>query len=97
MRALFKSMLAMRNANPALRHGDIADAKSSDASVLAFLRRSPEQQILVLISFAEEQKHVSVADVIAGRGGKDLETGANVNLASGLDIGPWSWRIIELK
>ncbi|HKP54919.1 MAG TPA: alpha-amylase family glycosyl hydrolase [Chloroflexia bacterium] len=97
MRELFKQGLATRNANPALRHGDIADVQSSEASVLAFVRRSPEQQVLVLISFAEERKHVSLGGEIEKRVGKELSSGEEVNLANGVDVDAWSWRIIELK
>lgn len=97
MRELFKEGLALRNANPALRRGDIADAESSDSRVLAFLRRSPEQSVLVLISFADEQKHVTFAGDVGKRAGKDLKSGEEVNLASGIDVGAWSWRIIELR
>jgi glycosidase len=97
LRDLFKKLLVLRNVNPALRHGDIADANSSEPSVLAFVRSSPEQKVLVLISFDKQAHHVTVDPSISNRSGTDLENGRSVNLSVGLDMPPWSWRIIELK
>ena len=97
LKSLFKSILGVRNANPALRHGDIADANSSNSNVLAFLRRSPEQQVLVLINFSPNTNQVTVDPQIAARKGKDLESGKDVDLSSGAQLAGWSWRIIELK
>jgi glycosidase len=92
----FKKLLTIRNANAALRHGDIADAQSSEKSVLAFTRNGPEGSVLVLINFDKQPHHATVAPQIAGRQGLDLETNQPVSL-SGFDLEPWSWRIIELK
>jgi len=97
LRDVFKRVLSIRNANSALRHGDIDDAKSSDPGVVAFLRRSPEQQVLVLISFAVYNTHVTLDPKVAARTGMDLDKGGSVDLANGVDMSPWSWRIIELK
>ncbi len=97
LRDQFKKLIAVRNANPALRHGDIAKADSGDPNVMGFLRTSQEQQVLVLISFAADQKHITPGNAITAKQSKDLETGAAVNLEGGLDMPAWSWRIIELK
>jgi glycosidase len=97
LRDTFKKILAVRNANPALRHGDIADVKSSDPNALAFLRRSPDQQVLVAISFGKDPVHVAVDPAVAAHRATDLTDGSSVDLTSGLDMPPWSWRIIDLK
>ncbi len=97
LREVFKKDLALRNANPALRHGKIADAASSVKSVTAFARYSDEQQVLVLISFDTEKQHVNIEPGIAKRQGKDLQDGSAVDLSGGVDMPPWSWRMIELK
>jgi glycosidase len=97
LRDTFKKVLTIRNANPALRHGDIADAKSSEKSVVAFLRRSSDQQALVLISLGKEPVHVTIDPEVAKRQGHDLVDGLSVDLAGGIDMPSYSWRIIELK
>lgn len=97
LRAHFKKILAIRNSSPALRHGDIAEGNSSVSGVVAFVRRSAEQQVLVLVSLAQDAQHVTVDPALAARPGTDLETGATVTLSAGLDMPAYSWRIIELK
>ena len=96
LRDVFKQVLGLRHVNPALSHGDIADGKSSVPGVVAYVRRTPEQQVLVLLCFAIATQHVAVDPAIAGRTGKDLVSGESVDLSKGLDMAPWSWRIIEL-
>jgi glycosidase len=97
LRDLFKQTLALRNSNPALRHGGISDGKSSDPSVLAFVRSSTEQKVLVMINFDKVDHHITVDSSIAALKGTDMEKGGAVDLSGGLDMPPWSWRIIELK
>jgi len=97
LREVFKKVLGIRNANPALRRGDITDAQSSEKSVAAFVRTTPEQQVLVLISFAREPVSVKLGSEVASRKGKDLVDGSDVDVANGFEMSPWSWRIIELK
>ncbi len=45
-------MLAVRRAHPALGLGDLETLDSDNESVLAFLRRSPEETILVVVNLA---------------------------------------------
>ncbi len=97
LRELFKRVLNLRNSNPALRHGDMADAKSSDPHTTAFLRRADGQQVLVLIHFGPDPSHVTLGLDPLPRQGRDLLDGADVDLSAGIDMGAWSWRIIELK
>jgi glycosidase len=97
LRAVFKKDLQIRNGNPALRDGDIADGNSSDPGVLAFVRSSPDQQVLVLISFAADKTHVTIDPQLSKHAGKDLASGAAVDLSAGVDMPAWSWRFIELK
>ena len=97
LRDHFKKILNIRNSSPALRHGDLAEGNSSVSGVVAFVRRSPEQQVLVLVSFAVDAQHVTVDPALAARSGTDLETGSAVTLSGGLDMPAYSWRIIELK
>jgi glycosidase len=97
LRDHFKKILAIRNSHPALRHGDIAEGNSSVPGVVAFVRRSEEQQVLVLVSLAATAQHVTVDPALAARPGTDLETGTAVPLSGGLDMPAYSWRIIELR
>jgi len=97
LRDHFKKILAIRNSHPALRHGDIAEGNSSVSGVVAYVRRSAEQQVLVLVSLAQTAQHVTVDPALAARPGTDLNTGTAVDLSAGLDMPAYSWRIIELK
>ena len=97
LRDHFKHILAIRNANPPLRHGDILDAGTLTPGVAAFVRRTAEQQVLVVLSFARAQTHAALPSSLARHKGRDLETGNTVDLSGGLDMAPSSWRIIELK
>ena len=83
-----KKILNLRNSSPALRHGDLAEGNSSVSGVVAFVRRSPEQQVLVLVSFAVDAQHVTVDPALAARSGTDLETGTAVTLSGGLECPP---------
>ena len=78
-------------------HGGIVEGNSSVPGVVAFVRRSPEQQVLVLVSLAVDTQHVTVDPAFAALSGTDLETGTAVALSNGLDMPAYSWRIIELK
>jgi glycosidase len=97
LRQTFKTVLAIRNANPALRHGDIVDVGTIVPGVAAFVRRTADQQVLVVLSFARNKAHATLDPSLARHKGKDLVTGSDVDLGAGLDMAPWSWRIIELK
>ncbi len=96
LREHFKSILAIRNANPALQHGDIVDVGTIVPGVAAFVRRTADQQVLVVLSFAKADAHATLDPSLARHKGKDLVTGDTVDLSAGLDMTPWSWRIIEL-
>jgi glycosidase len=97
LRDHFKGILAIRNANPALQHGDIVDVGTIVPGVAAFVRRTAGQQVLVVISFAKANVHATLDPSLARHMGKDLTTGGTVDLSRGLDMTPWSWRIVELK
>jgi hypothetical protein len=97
LREHFKHILSICNANPALRQGDIVDLGTLVLGVAAFLRRTSEQQVLVVLSSAKANAHMSLDPAPAGHKGRDLATGQAVDLSAGLDMTPWSWRIIELQ
>jgi glycosidase len=97
LRNHFKSILAIRNANPALQHGDIVDVGTIVPGVAAFMRRTAGQQVLVVISFAKANVRATLDPSLARHMGKDLTNGSTIDLSKGLDMTPWSWRIIELK
>ncbi len=51
--AFYKAMIPLRESSPALRHGELVWSHNSDeAHVVTFLRRSPEETVLVAVNLA---------------------------------------------
>ncbi len=97
LRDHFRHMLNIRNASPALQHGDIVDVGTLTPGVAAFVRRTAEQQVLVVISFAKADVHATLPPSLARHRGSDMSSGSPLDLSAGVDMTPWSWRIIELR
>ena len=53
-------------------------------------------QRLVVVSFGKDPLHITVDPDVAAHKATDLTDGFPVDLTSGLDMPPWSWRIVEL-
>jgi glycosidase len=47
----YRKLIALRNANPALRHGAFYPVQSADRTVYGYLRHTAEEQILVVANF----------------------------------------------
>ncbi|HYO87771.1 MAG TPA: alpha-amylase family glycosyl hydrolase, partial [Candidatus Limnocylindrales bacterium] len=50
----YRSLIHLRNAEPALRQGDWLNLRASNRDVYAFLRRTPEDTLLVLINYTDQ-------------------------------------------
>jgi glycosidase len=95
LRAFFKERIALRRASPALSHGLVSDVTITPNSGLAFLRRAPEQTVLVLASFADQPAHYTLTGVPLA--GKNLQTGAPIDLRQGWDAQPYEMLFVELR
>lgn len=59
----YKHILRMRKSTPALVEGDYRPVHNDSAGYLAFLRSTPEQTVLVVLSFSEKREVVSFSDL----------------------------------
>lgn len=50
----YRTLIHLRNTNPALLHGDLTAVDSSERALYAFLRHTNEQTLLVLINLGDE-------------------------------------------
>lgn len=50
----YRALIHLRNAHPALRQGDWLNLRASNRDVYAFLRRSADETLLVLINYTDE-------------------------------------------
>ncbi len=64
----YRALIHLRNAHPALRHGDWLNVRGSNRDVYAFLRRSEDEILLVLINYTDED----VVDLTLGARGAAL-------------------------
>ncbi len=62
-----KTLIALRKSHPALRRGDF-EPVAATRHVLAYLRKSQEQTILVVLNFSNKQKTISLPTGIHLRG-----------------------------
>lgn len=59
----YKRLLRVRNNNPALVEGEYIPLDESSEKTLSFLRRSPEQTVLVLLSFSNQSEMIQLAEL----------------------------------
>ncbi len=50
--SLYRTLIALRTAHPALAHGDVVVAQTSGGSVLATIQRTPAETLLVLVNLS---------------------------------------------
>ena len=98
--ATYRQRIALRQAHPALHRGDYRDAGSQGA-VLAFVRFTPEQRLLVLIHYGRKPDTVSLT-LPPGSRWRALEgdSGSRTVDAAGqavFELSPQSLRIYELE
>ncbi len=95
-RDYYKQLVAIRKANPALRSREVAFL-GAQGEAYAFMRRSPEQTVLVFLNFsAEEQTYTLTGEAqpLSNKIGKELLTGREVNLSDMVSLAPWEVMII---
>jgi alpha-amylase len=74
----YKSLIALRRANPALARGLIELEAAQSRGLLAFWRKSPEQTILVLANLGKESLSIDLSDYDLAEA-RDLITGELVS------------------
>jgi glycosidase len=76
---LYRSLIHLRNANPALRVGTLSMVESDSPALLTFLRQSQEQTVLVVINLSAE----AVSDYQLSLATSSLAEGASAVLLFG--------------
>ena len=95
LRAFFKQQIGLRRASPALSHGLLSDVAILPNNGLAFLRRAPEQTVLVLFSFADTpQRYTLTGGPFIGT---DLRSGAPVSLTAGWDAPAYGMLFVAVR
>ncbi len=87
----YKSLIALRNARPALSEGTLTLGEQAAPSVLAFVRESEGERVLVLANFDDETQ----VDTSAYAGATELLTGATVGET--LTLGELGLAVLELN
>lgn len=100
--SLYKNLIGMRRELSALREGEYVSLKTDNTDILAYIRKSDDQDLVVLVNFADTVQHViprglfekgrvvlSSIDVI------DRPHGTN--LGDGVELRPNEAVVIEIK
>lgn len=96
--ALYRRLIAVRGASPALSRGQHRSIFGVAPNVLAWLREAPDERVLVLSNLGDEAQRVDLAhlaetgEVLVGTG----ERGGRIAL-SGLEIGPLEGLALRLE
>ena len=94
----YRRVLRIRKATPALVEGDYQPIHETEEDVLAFLRSTPEQKVLVLLNFSEEQVSEDLSDLGAKSARIIFSTAESVTTDFPLLIlNPFEIWIAELK
>ena len=94
----YRRLLRIRKATPALVEGDYQPIHETEEDVLAFLRSTPEQKVLVLLNFSEEQVSEDLSDLGAKSARIIFSTAESVTTDFPLLIlNPFEIWIAELK
>ena len=94
----YRRLLLVRKATPALVEGDYQPIHESASELLAFLRSTPQQKVLVLMNFSEKQISHDFSD-LAAHSVRDIFS-SDRNPASGfphLTLNPFEIWIAELN
>ena len=65
--SLYRFLLRLRKASPALHGGTFRSLDTGDPDCLAYLREAPEQRMLVALNFADEERVVSLPPLGEGQ------------------------------
>src|SRR5258708_32132382 len=101
---LYKTMLALRKRNPALRVADPSatthrlHTRADDRSFV-FARRAGENEVLVALNFSAEPLSLATEELLLNGGFQNVFTGEGVDFGPGKTIGlaPWGYGVFEKK
>ncbi|HEX9513790.1 MAG TPA: alpha-amylase family glycosyl hydrolase [Puia sp.] len=100
----YKTMLALRKRNPALRVADPSatthrlHTRADDRSFV-FARRAGENEVLVALNFSAEPLSLATEELLLNGGFQNVFTGEGVDFGPGKTIGlaPWGYGVFEKK
>jgi len=100
----YKTLLSLKKDNPSLRAGDAAVTThlfttSADKSILAYLRKNGNSEVLVFINFSKEKVSFEVDDVhftghftnVFSKEEQDF------TLQKHFELQPWDYKVFEKK
>lgn len=93
LRAIYADLLKLRRENPALREGTLTQLSTKEQQFLLFERATAEQRVLVLINMQIKPEFAEFGDLTTGR---NLQSGATVDLSNGLSVEGYGYRVIEI-
>jgi alpha-amylase len=109
----YRNLIGLRNAHPALQHGDYVPVDSESRQVYSFLRRSPDETLLVIINLSDDpqtdyalelEEGLSAGQTAALVEGAGDVTQPEINAEGGFagylplpELAPFSLTLIELK
>jgi alpha-glucosidase len=81
---LYRRLIALRKASPALLHGAVAEVRA-DGAVLSYERRAPEQRLAIYINLGEAARSIVVqsSQVLLSSTGRHEAIGGELHLAAG--------------
>ena len=98
----YKTLLALKTSNPALRTADAAVTThllttSAQENVLAYLRKNGNSEVLVLLNLNSEKKSVEIKDVAVTGNYTDVFSKASSDFGGNkfLEMQPWEYLVFE--
>jgi glycosidase len=98
----YKTLLTLRKSNPALKAGDPASTTvrlktNAENSVLAYVRKNGNREVLVLLNMSKEPVHCVIDD--ANLHGKYTDvfhkTVVDLNEQKSFELQPWAYLVYE--
>jgi len=90
---VYGQLMQLRRDSPALRANSFERVQAEGRTILLYERAAPTQRILVAINLDDAPAQATFSDYTTGR---DLLTGATVDLTTGLALEAFGYQIIEL-
>jgi len=104
LHTFFKTLLALRKRNPALRVADPGVTThrlrtDKDDRVFAFARRAGEQEVLVLLNLSAEPLTLTAEELLVSGTFQEVFTGVSMDLGAGKTVGlaSWGYGVFEKK
>lgn len=93
LRSVYATLIHLRHTYPALQKGDLEILKTDLPSVVAYIRATPEQRVLILLNFDSQSAQINLPDLTTGT---DLFTGEQVALNAEISLDGYGYRMIEI-